>query len=161
MSVIFYSSPSGLEAACAYLAASNDPKLPLVRAAADGRIALAWAIGPDVDWPLKAVTLARPAVILIGDDPFSKGAAIGPAGWAIAKRLRTWPRGVIIHGAEGRPEHYRTAVCAAEDMGRCVMLETDIVHALAWAKGFKCPNTLLILPNGGVHPCKLSTGEMY
>ena len=161
MSATYNATSPGLEAACAQLAASNDPKLPLVRAAADRRIALAWAVRPDAKWPFKTITPAQPAVVLIGDDPGPEAPSIGPEGWVLAKRLRGWPQAVIVHGAAGQPEHYREAVFAALVVKRVIMVETDSAHALAWGEWFRCPRTLMILPTGGAHPVAPARGAFH
>ena len=149
---------------CTALAAANDPHLPLMQAASDGRIALGWAIRPGAGWPFQAVAaVQRPAVFLIGDDPWPNGEAVGPAGWdALARQLRTWARSVIVHGGAGAPEHYREAVRAAELTGRCAMIETGSVWVEAWGRYLACPATLLIKPADGVaHPMRRAEGAVH
>ena len=116
---------------------------------------------PDAAWPFDTIaTLNRPAVFLIGDDPVDRR-ALGPHGWPIGAKLRTWARAVIVHGAAGEAKHYREAVRAADLVQRCVMVETDSAHAVAWGRFFNCPATLLILPCGGVHPVAETRGSVH
>lgn len=146
-----------LEEACEKMAMINDPHLPLFRDAADGRVALGWAYHSGAEWAFKRIrAVTMPAVFIVGDDPHPERRGIGPAGWPMATKLRHWVRNgaAIVHGSSGEPEHYREASVAARYIGRCVLVECESRHALAWAAFLACPRTLLIVPPAGTeaHP---------
>lgn len=156
-----------LEEACAKMAMVNDPHLPLFRDAADGRIALGWAYHPSADWAFRRIRAVdhMPAVFIIGDDPDPDSRGLGPAGWRMAAKLRHWVRdgAAIVHGSAGHPEHYREASIAAQYVRRCVLIECESRHALAWAAFMACPRTLLIVPPAGTesHPTQQHRGVMH
>jgi hypothetical protein len=141
-----------LETVCAKLVAAGAPQLPLWRAVADRRIALIHIIGPEAAWP--SATLERlpmPLVVLVGAD-MGAGNDAPPDKWQCARRLKYWCRAAIIHGAGGKPEHYRIAVAAAEACRRVALIETTSEQAPSWKALIGCPRTLLILPREGEHP---------
>jgi hypothetical protein len=157
--MIRVTSRADLRAACDRLAAMQAPHLPLFAAVAAGRIGVVQFFDPAGDWSAaKIERLNRPAVVLVGDDPdVGDGAARGPEGWPMARRLRYWTRAAVVHGAGGEPEHYRDAVEAAERHGRVAFIETSAAQANAWGAFLRCPRTLYIMPPDGVHPIAKGT----
>jgi hypothetical protein len=145
-----------LEAACDALARAAAPLLPLMRAAADGRLSLCILQTPDAPWPARTLgELRLPVVVLVGDDPGPHPeAALGPQGWKAAERLRRWCRWSMVHGAGGEPAHYAAAAEAAEAVRRVALVETSHLRAMSWRR-FLGPAGLTILPPAGmVHPVR-------
>jgi hypothetical protein len=143
-----------MRTACQRLASVGSPHLPLFTAAEQGRVDLVVFNEPAATWRAGAIKrLPRPTVILVGDDPdIGAGTATGPQGWSLASKLRRWAQAAIIHGAEGKPEHYREAVALAEIYGRLVVVDTSSTQALAWGAFLNCPRSVLITPAHGPHP---------
>jgi hypothetical protein len=65
-----------------------------------------------------------------------------------------WSRAAIVHRTGGQVSHYTEAISAAEIKGRCLFIETDSVHAPAWAVAIQSREVpyLNLPPKGGVHP---------
>ncbi|MBN8889214.1 MAG: hypothetical protein ABS99_05720 [Acetobacteraceae bacterium SCN 69-10] len=129
-------------------------RLPLVRAAAAGKIAVAEpgriATGKAVRSMLNRPGL--PEVVLIGDDDYR---STGPAGWRCADWLAGWGRRALIHGAGGEGRHYEVAVQAAVAGRRLALVETTSAHAAAWAALLRDRMPSLIVvpkPGDGPHP---------
>ena len=103
--------------------------VPVLRAARDGRIALAvWVRGTEM--PARRLKRARiPCLTIIGDDD---GQSCGPSGWPRLHRLRSWTQRVFLHAAGGDAGHYGLAADAAVLCGALVLVETDTDHAPAW-----------------------------
>jgi hypothetical protein len=142
-----------LERACAFLASSQAPQLPLWRAAADSRVNIVSVADPAAPWPGGTIKRStRPIVAIVGADMDIGGPDPTPRDWLCARRLRDWCACAIAHGAGGEPEHYREAVYAAELTGRCALIETTSARAADWAKYLRPKLTLVIVPVSGTHP---------
>jgi len=142
-----------LETACARLAALHAPLLPLVRAAADGRLNMMHITDPSAPWPGGAVKKSkRPVAVVIGADPGDGSADVLPTDWKCARHLRKWCAAAMVHGAGGEPVHYRTAAVMAEAAGRFVLVECSSAAAPIWSDFLQCSRTLVIVPRDGVHP---------
>jgi hypothetical protein len=152
-----------LNAVCDRLTAMRAPHVPLFAAAAAGRIAVVQFLDPAAEWQTAEMKrLRRPVAVLVGDDPdIGQGAALGPKGWAMARRLRYWARAVIVHGSGGEPDHYRAAVESAERYGRIALIETSSAKAPGWGAFLCCPRTLFIVPRDGVHPVAPAMGRRH
>ncbi len=145
-------TPAALEAVCARGAAMQAAILPMLRAAADGRIALALVLDATAPLPIgRLKRCGRPAVVLIGAD-MGADEDPPPERWECLPKLRRWARAGVIHGAAGEPEHYRAAVGAAQLHRRLALVECSSRQAQAWAEALACPRTRFILPRDGVHP---------
>jgi len=148
----FLARHAELEAACAVMARARAPLLPLVRAAADGRISLCVLQTPDARWPARTLAAFRlPVVLLVGDDP-GADLARGPLAWKAAERLRRWCRWSLVHGAGAEPAHYAAAAEAAAWVGRVALVETSTAHALAWRRFLGPAGITVLPPDGESHP---------
>ena len=129
------------------------PSAPLFVAAAESRIALIHIHEPTLPWPAESIArVTRPAVVLVSGDPGWGEASYGPDQWRCARPLRRWAAAGILHGAAGRPEHYRNAVARAQQVGRLAFIETTSTLARAWDE-FLSPLPMTgYLPVEGVHP---------
>jgi hypothetical protein len=98
-------------------------------------------------------TSRRPAIVLIGDDD---GMDRGPSGWQLSARALRWANSVLLHGAGAEIAHYEAAVQAAENGRRVLVIECNSATLDAWGALVLAaphrPNTLVIIPRGGVHP---------
>jgi hypothetical protein len=151
-----------LERACAFLAASQAPQLPLWRAAADGRINIVWIADLSRPWPGGVVKRStRPIVACVGADMDIGGPDPRPTDWLCARRLRDWCACAIVHGSGGQPRHYREAVRAAELTGRCAVVETTSLRVREWAEYLSPRRTLVIVPREGVHPITTAREAMH
>jgi hypothetical protein len=129
------------------LAAAGAPALPLFAAAAAGVIGLITLDRPGAKWPAREIeSIAIPVVVLVGDDPYPHADALGPDGWACARRLKYWAGAAIIHGTGPHPGHYRAAVEAALIKQRIAFIETASVHIDAWEALLKPRPTLTLRP---------------
>jgi hypothetical protein len=149
---------------CGRLAAQQAPHLPFYAAAAAGRINIVVPLDHQAAWPGAEIERStRPVAVLIGDDPeIGNGEAVGPHGWACARRLRYWrPRGAIVHGAAGTHNEYRLAAEAAELSGRFVLVETSAAMVDAWVHLLRDAHPLVILPRSGVHPVLPAMGARH
>ena len=135
---------------------ANAPQIPLLEAAAAGRIGLAFLSDPGAQLPCElSRPQSRPTIVLIGDDPPAMHAdSLGPEKWEFMRRLRYWrPRQALIHGTGGTPVEYEAAVRSAEIVGRFLIVDTSSAHALAWRDRLNpiCPG-IVLLPTHGAHP---------
>ena len=151
--IIITARREDLERACAFLASSQAPQLPLFRAMADLRVNVVFITNPASPWPGGTIKRStRPIVALVGGDRDIGGPDPQPRDWLCARRLRDWCGCAIVHGAGGEPEHYREAVYAAEFTGRCALIETTSARAADWAEYLRPKHTLVIVSTGGAHP---------
>ena len=146
------SSRKHLEAACERAAAARLHQLPLFRAAADGRHALALITAPDAVWPARVTKNLGPQVVLLGDDPFPAGLSVGPDAWACLRGAKRWARFVIAHGTGSCLNHYRIASALAVLHRKVLFIETDSAHVEDWASRFDCPVMRILPPVGHAHP---------
>ena len=80
-------------------AAAKLNHLPLFRAAADGRHTLALITASDGLWPSRIGKHYGPQVVLVGDDPYPAGEALGPDAWGVSARRATV--GALCRGSTG------------------------------------------------------------
>lgn len=134
-------------------------KIPLLRAARDGRIALTELYDRHAALPLgKLNRAARSQLILLGDDDYK---ATGPSGWAAWPNVGRWPRYAIVHAAGATVAHYSEAVRLAVAHRRLLLIETSGAQAAAWSEALvrlTVPHTL-ILPEDQ-HPKPLPAGKL-
>ena len=156
--VVSFTSRAGMDRLGAKMMhAGANHMLRWVQAAQRGELAVAGIESPTASFPSRVVERwKRPAIILVGDDPWPNGEALGPDGWASARRLKYWrPQVAIIHGSGLSADPYRLAAEAAELVHRIVFIETDSAHVQVWADFLECPSTLRIVPPAGCsHPDK-------
>ncbi len=150
--MITLSSRDRLEAACERAAAARLHQLPLLRAATDGKHALALISAPDVNWPARVSKHLGAQVVLVGDDPWPAGVSLGPDGWACLRGARRWARLVVVHGTGSALEHYRLASALAVVHRNLLFVETDSGHVAEWASRFSCPVLRFVPPAGHAHP---------
>jgi hypothetical protein len=128
----------------------------LTRAMLAGRIAF---------WPLQQETSVtglkefqrgstnHPAVLLIGDDDYQNR---GPTRWKVAGRAIRWSRFVLVHAAGAKPEHYQSAVEAAQIVKRVLVIEASFATLHDWTmlvrRAPHGPATMVIRPDNGAHP---------
>jgi hypothetical protein len=103
--------------------------------------------------------MARPLVVLLGDDDY---AATGPAGWATVPRLLRWASSALVHASGGDVPSYRLAIAMALARPRFLLIETDSAHAAEWdatlsRRRIPC---IGLAPPFGVHPVPLSRETM-
>lgn len=144
-----------LERAADRAASSGGPHLPLLRAAADGRIDFAFILEPTAAWPRRIERSKRPAIAVIGADMGEDDDA-PPDVWRCLRHARDWCRFLVLHAAGGEHGHYRRAVEAAERYRRVLIVECTPRTARAWmdAVGHPPGQSLLIWPRDGQHPIK-------
>ena len=131
------------------------PSAPLFVAAAESRIALVHIQDRSFPWPAATIArLTRPTVILVSGDPGWGETSYGPNQWRCAKPLRRWAVAGVLHGAAGRPEHYRDAVARAQRIGRLAFIETTSALAWSWDEFLSPLPMTTILPVTGVHPAE-------
>lgn len=152
---MFINSPSDLERAAARASASRSPHLPLIRAAADGRVDFVFITDPVAVWPRRIERSNRPAIVIVGAD---MGADTDPQPdtWRCLHHVRTWCRFLVLHAAGAEPQHYRHAVSLAELHGRLALIEATPRTAQAWTDAIRHPpeRSLLIWPRDGRHPVR-------
>ena len=150
------------EVICSRLASLNAPQLPLFRAAADDRIAVAGIYGPDVRWPAAGLAPSRlPTVILIGADIDGSEPDRPSECWRCRNKLGAWARAAIIHGASGEADHYRLAVSVAERLRRLALIECRSDHIQGWASLPWCVTPLVISPRDHAHPVAPTRDAMH
>ncbi len=103
-------------------------RAPLLRAAADGTLAVATAIG-GIPIPARVLKQRHPTAVLLADD---HPGAIGPNGWRQARKLARWAPLVVLHATGGQPEHYSMFAEAAVRHGRLLIVEIQSQHLPAW-----------------------------
>ena len=145
---------SDLRAIADRLAQVGAPQAPLYAAAAEGAIALLTLSVPATPWPtMTLATIKRPTVVVLGGDPGWNEPSFGPDRWRCAKKMRAWAAGGIIHGAEGRSEHYAEGAMLALLVGRVAIIETTSTLARSWSAFMEPVPCTGYLPAEGVHPC--------
>ncbi len=135
--------------------AARAPQVPLLAAAATGRLVFATIPGPEDRWPRILDRDTRPTVVVLGADAGEDTDPM-PTVWTCLGRLRRWVAFTITHAAGGEPDHYRFALAMAESFRRVVMVECTPRTAAAWADaiGFPPERSFLFWPIGGVHPVR-------
>ncbi|WP_158323030.1 hypothetical protein, partial [Acidisphaera rubrifaciens] len=123
----------------------------LLRAVRRGEMQLVSVGHRDAEITARDLPKTGAAVVLIGDDDYSSS---GPAGWRCADVVAAWAEAAVVHAAGATAETYQEAVHAARFLGRCVLIETDTVHAREWVGRFYQKPTLVIVPRDGVHPAR-------
>jgi hypothetical protein len=129
-----------------------EPVSVFFRAVAERRIGLTIVFDHRFTWTPRLIKSKLPRIVVISDD---FGESRDPAEWRCAVSAIAWSRTAVVHGTGAQVEHYKTALLAAELLGRCLFIETDSDHAPAWAAAIQpreVPCLLLRPPNGGVHP---------
>jgi len=151
--MILLNTPDALAKALERAVAARAPQVPLVAAAASGRFVYAAITDPESRWARCLDRDTRPTVVVVHADAGEDTDPL-PAEWACLGRLRRWVGFTIIHAAGGEPHHYRLAVAMAEQYGRVALVECTPRTADAWADAIRFPpeRSLLIWPDGGVHP---------
>jgi hypothetical protein len=71
-----------------------------------------------------------PAIVLIGDDDYVDR---GPNGWSITARAVAWARGILLHAAGAKIEHYEAAVKAARCCGRVLVIDASPGRVDSWS----------------------------
>lgn len=140
-----------LERVAAAAAHAVPHRLPLFRAACDGRIALIEPQRGSIIAGRVLKSIRRPAILLIGDDDETPS---GPNGWACARRARRWASAAIVHAAGGDAAHYRAAVEAAERHQRVLLVETTSRYQETWASFLPpaLPVAIITTRDGDRHP---------
>lgn len=140
-----------LERVAAAAAHAVPHRLPLFRAACDGRIALIEPQRGSVIGTRVLKSIMRPAILLIGDDDVRPS---GPKGWACARRARRWASAAIVHAAGGDVAHYRAAVAAAGMHQRVLLVETTSQHQDGWLSFLPeaMPVAIITTRDGDSHP---------
>lgn len=128
-------------------------RIPLLRAAADGSLALVITTRGGIV-PSRILNSSRPTAIVLADDT---PAAIGPQAWPQAQRLLRWAKHVVLHATGGQPEHYALIAAATLAQGRVLVIEMEARRHPAWLAevGRHLPRLRVLSimpPNGGSHP---------
>ena len=150
-----------LERLCDAAGRLGCPQLPLFRAAADGLLALIIVNNPAAAWPAAVIqrNVNRPTCVLVGGDPGHGEPDPAPIEWMCAKRLKSWCRAAVVHGAGGEAARYRNAAFGAVLTGRLALVETTSARADEWVAFLRCQSTLLIRPTNGLHPVPPQRGS--
>lgn len=123
---------------------------PIFDAVLARRIAFGMVNNRTVQFPRREVASAgRPVLILIGDDD---DMATGPTGWRCAAEAAQWAAAAIIQGSGGTAHHSRTAVDAALEDRRVLLIDTSSRFAVPWGLFLPAILKLAILPVDGEHP---------
>jgi hypothetical protein len=116
------------------------------------QIALTIILGHRDVWTPRSLKSSLPTIVMISDDD---GDSRNPDEWRCAISAIAWARSAIVHGCGAEPWHYREAVKAALQTGRCLFVETDSDHVAAWAAAIAPRGipSLSIIPRAGLkHP---------
>lgn len=103
-------------------------RLPLIRAAATGRLEVVLAIHGQ---PVPACHLKQtmPTIVILADD---HPASTGPAPWRQVRRLLRWAQVVVLHATGGAKEHFEMLTETTELTGRVLLIEMQYCHHAAW-----------------------------
>lgn len=128
--------------------------IPLIRAVAEGRIALAFVLAHERARLVKLDRSGRPSILILSDDEDGRADAL--SGWPSLRRIMCWARGAIIHASGGLPEHYELAVQVAEECQKLLIIDTAYKRLSAWISAvetaaFSIPIRLIVPPLGCVH----------
>jgi hypothetical protein len=129
---------------------------PLLRAAAAGQLAAAFAL-PGCRLPLRVLDAGRwrgPVVAVLAGDVQPSA---GPGDFPQARRLLAWSRWTMLHGTGGEPWHYAAVVEAALRFRRVLLVECASATLPAW-KALRAdvapdtPGLVIQPPPAGLHP---------
>jgi hypothetical protein len=126
-------------------------RVPLLEAARDGLIDLAFLVQPNASAPIGKIRGSRrPMVAVICAD---QGRPSPHTEWRCAKALTQWAPSAIVHACAALPAHYAHAVAWALKYGGCLVVETGSAAAEGWTELLR-PDVpaLIIMPTSGVHP---------
>jgi uncharacterized protein YndB with AHSA1/START domain len=128
-------------------------RLPLIRAAAEGRLAaLAASHGAPV--PTRYLTIQKPTVISLCDD---HPGATGPGRWKQVRRLLRWANVTVLHATGGEEHHYELITAMAMMLGRVLVIEMQQQHHAAWkamvdSYAPRLKGISIVPPAGDCHP---------
>lgn len=135
-------------------------RLPLIRAAAAGRLEVVVAIhGQPV--PARHLKQTMPTIVILADD---QPASTGPAPWRQVCRLLRWAKVVVLHATGGAAEQYALLAGTTELMSRVLLVEMEHRHHAAWldmVQPYMMRLSVLSIlpPPGDTHP-RLPAGAM-
>ena len=122
----------------------------LIEAVRYGKIDMVFAGDRTAVLPWGRIRKSRkPTLILVADDD---DLATGPDGWRFARKIASWARGAVVHGAGAKREHYQLAIGGAIDCRQFVVIDTASKNVSAWMELFKHCFAVAIMPADGTHP---------
>jgi hypothetical protein len=146
-----------------FIAFGSLPGLPqtsgvptLLKAVRSGHIALTIITGHRTNWTPRDLKSSLPTIVLISDDDDNVKTR-NPDEWRCAMSAIAWCRTAIVHATAAQEEHYKAAVGGAIVYGRCLIVETDSHHGMAWVEAIRprrVPSLAFMPFPGGVHPVK-------
>jgi len=122
----------------------------LIEAVRDGQINLVFAGARTAALPWGRIRKShKPVLILVADDD---DLATGPDGWRFARKIASWARGAVVHGAGAKREHYQLAIGGAIDCRQFLVIDCASRHVDNWLELLEHCFALAIVPSDGGHP---------